>query len=155
MQGSVCPGRHTVGRSPEKDNLPCLIDRACLASWIQDNYARIMRACVRARQPHGGKAEESGKGKRLPVSPPLRTVRASFPAYGSSFNKTLISQCPALKICCENDFCLFSLFKVLAVLRSKRVFTALYLDKVTSLVISRFYQSDYRSVLFLGLESPI
>ena len=30
-------------------------------------------------------ALESGRKKLLPVSSPLRTVRASFPAYGSSF----------------------------------------------------------------------
>ena len=39
----------------------------------------------------------SGRRELLPVSSPLRTVRASFPAYGSSFYKAPISRHPALR----------------------------------------------------------
>ena len=42
---------------------------------------------VFSEDKHGSRSERSGKDTVLPPHPPLRTVRASFPAHGSSLSK--------------------------------------------------------------------
>ena len=46
----------------------------------------------------GNIQDEPGRRELLPVLSPLRTVRAGFPAYGSSFYKAPISQHPAFRM---------------------------------------------------------
>ena len=54
--------------------------------------SEVVAEVVRKKKPAPGRRE------LLPVLSPLRTVRAGFPAYGSSFYKALISQHPAFRM---------------------------------------------------------
>ncbi len=42
---------------------------------------------VFSEEKHESRSDRSGKDTVLPPHPPLRTVRASFPAHGSSLSK--------------------------------------------------------------------